>query len=845
MVEVRPRIPPELSRLEELANDLWYSWSRPAREIFSRLHPALWETVRHSPRAFLRHVDEDRLNAAAREPGFRDRLARTLALYDAYRADHAPRGEAAQIVAAAGPVAYFCAEFGLHESFPMYSGGLGILAGDHCKAASDQRLPFVGVGLLYRQGYFEQALDGHGNQLVQYNDSDFEHLPITLLRRPDGQELRVAIALPGRAVILRVWEARAGHVRLFLLDTDHHDNDEADRDITHRLYGGDRVHRLEQEIVLGIGGVRALAAVGIKPSVWHINEGHAAFLILERTREMVAHGIEFDTALEAVAAGVVFTTHTAVPAGHDRFDLPVMEQYFEDFCRDAGIDRARLLALGASPEGPGFNMTSLAVRGSRSRNGVSRVHAEVSSRMLQAMWPQVEASENPVGHVTNGVHVPTFLAPEWTAIFEAFIGPDWALKPEREFADRLDELPIETFWNVHQQLKARMLHLVRRRMRQRHMRNHGSEPHLDRMLALSNPANLDILTIGFARRFATYKRAALLFDNLDWLHRLACDEKRPVVLVFAGKAHPADGPGQDVIRHIAQTAARPEFEGRILLVEGYDLHLSRRLVSGVDVWLNNPVYPLEASGTSGMKAGMNGVLNLSVLDGWWAEGYTPGNGWAIRPAASGLDPQSRDREEARTLYEILEDEVIPLYYDRDAQGRPGGWVSMAKRSIATLLPAFSAKRMLGDYLERFYVPACRQGERFLANGLGAAQALQGWKRHVAGNWPHVEVRWLRWAPDRVVRGEGMQLEAAVKLGGLSADDVRVELILERPSRGDSSRERDSRYFSPADEGPQDGWQKYVLQLDPSLCGQLEYRLRVYPFHHLLAHRFEMGLTTWA
>src|SRR5450759_612519 len=665
VLDVNPRIPPSLSRLEELANNLWYSWNRPARALFAQLNPKLWNSVGHSPKVMLRRVDEERLLTAADDAVFLNNYRQVLAAYDTYHADvegrNGPDG-----LRGTDLIAYFCAEFGFHESLPIYSGGLGILAGDYCKAASDLRLPFVGVGLLYRQGYFSQAVDGEGGQQATYSDSDFDDLPIRPVHKDDGSELHVSVEMPGRSVDLKVWQARVGRVGLYLLDSDVASNDEHDRDITHRLYGGDRTTRVEQEIILGIGGTRVIAALRLAPTIWHANEGHAAFLVLERARGFVARGLDFASALEAVAVNTVFTTHTAVPAGHDHFSEDMIRAYFADYCRETGISPDALMALGRTSASPEFNMTALAVRGSRHQNGVSKIHGDLSSRMLSEFWPQVEPAENPITYVTNGVHVDTFLSDDWTSAFERFMGADWTQHlGDRSWWSHTDQLPDQSFWSVRQYLKARMLHLVRYRVREQHLRNQGSEAHLDRLLKHANPDDPNVLTIGFGRRFATYKRAALLFENLDRLRSILSDKERPVLFIFTGKAHPADGPGQDIIRKITQISKMPEFEGKVLFVEGYDLRLARRLVSGVDGRLNNPIYPLEASGTSGMKAGMNGVINLSVLDGWWGEGYEGNNGWAIKPAAHTLDQAHRDREESRTLYEILQDQVIPLYYDHN------------------------------------------------------------------------------------------------------------------------------------------------------------------------------------
>jgi starch phosphorylase len=843
VLEVNPKMPRRLERLEELAGNLWYSWDRPTRELFSRLHPQLWDAVNQSPTSFLRRVDEQRLVDAADDPTFLSTYNRVLSAYDSYH-NEPMRRNGSEWLRQSDLVAYFCAEFGFHESLPIYSGGLGILAGDHCKAASDMRMPFVGVGLLYRQGYFLQTIDAEGNQIATYHDSDFDALPVKLMRTDDGAEVRVDVELPGRTVKVRVWQARAGHVNLCFLDTDLAENDAADRDITHRLYGGDRTTRIEQEMVLGIGGVRALAALGLKPSVWHMNEGHAAFMVLERMRGLVRQGVEFPAALEAVAVNTVFTTHTAVPAGHDHFAESTITQYFESYCRDVGIPLQELLALGRNGTSGDFNMTALAVRASRFQNGVSRIHGGVSSRMLQEFWPEVPEEESSVGYITNGVHVTTFLAPEWSDLFDRFLGIGWTQRLHQpDCMARLADIPDHIFWSVHQYLKSRMLELVRERVREQHFRNQGSEAHLDRMLKLADPDDPNVLTIGFARRFATYKRAGLLFDNLDWLRELTAERDRSIVFLFAGKAHPADVPGQDVIRRIWQLSRMPEFEGRILLVEGYDLRLARRLVSGVDVWLNNPVFPLEASGTSGMKAGMNGVLNLSVLDGWWGEGYAGDNGWAIKPAAERLDSQRRDHEESRTLYEILQDHVIPLYYARGSMGYSPEWLRMAKRSIATILPQFNAARMVTDYLRKFYLPASQQGRRFADAQFAHAREVARWKQAVRTAWPQVTVRRLDEPRRRIQFGESVRMEVGVRLNGLSPEDVVAELVLarEQPRR---RAEREQLRFTHDGTRTDQGEHRFVLELHPELCGRVDYSIRVYPHHAMLTHPFELGLMLW-
>ena len=844
-LEVNPKIPQRLARLEELANNLWYSWDiMPTRALFSRLDPGLWNMVGHSPKALLKRIDQQRLFDAAEDKVFMDNYNRVLSAYDSYHGAQTDHDAAVAPLAPTELVAYFCAEFGFHESLPIYSGGLGILAGDHCKAASDMRLPFVGVGLLYRQGYFFQTIDSHGNQRATYLDSDFDDLPIAPVERADGAELKVTVEFPGREVKAKVWRVRVGCVTLYLLDTDIEENTAHDRNIAHQLYGGDRTTRIEQEIVLGVGGVRALAALGVKPTVWHINEGHAAFLILERLRDFVHQGLDFASALEAVAVNTVFTTHTPVPAGHDHFSTQMLLHYFQGCCDQLGISSENLLALGLGPGASEFNMTTLAVRGSRFHNGVSKIHGDVSARILGELWPQIPPEENPITSITNGVHVPTFLSPEWADAFDHFLGYGWSQRlGDPSCWDQISGVPDHVFWSTRQHLKSQLLHLVRFRLREQNARNQGSEAHLDRLLSLCNPDNPTVLIIGFGRRFATYKRAALLFEDLDWLRQLLGDPERPVLFLFAGKAHPADVPGQDLIRRVMQVAQMPEFEGKILLVEGYDLRLSRRMVSGVDVWLNNPIYPLEASGTSGMKAALNGVVNLSVLDGWWGEGYDGTNGWAIKPAAAGLDDASRNREEARTLYEILQDHVIPLYYKRESCGYSPEWVKLAKRSIASLLPRFNSARMVGEYVTKCYVPAAQQGRRYTENQFEGARSIAAWKARVRQAWPGVAIRRLDTPKKRIQYGDSLRLGAALKLNRLNPEDVVVELLVSR--LGLHGEEEVTRHRFAAQGVDAAGEHHFSLDLVPELCGKLDMRVRAYPCHELLTHPLELGLMIWA
>ncbi len=845
VVETSPKIPAKLSRLEELANNLWYSWDRPTRTLFARLHPRLWDQVGANPIRFLRRIDERHLTEAAEDQAFLTAYHRVLSAFDTYH------NEAMRRSPKLGPqqlVAYFCAEFGFHESFPIYSGGLGILAGDHCKAASDIGLPFVGVGLLYRQGYFTQHIDREGNQVSINADSEFNELPVRPALDDQGREVRVTVELAQRPVQVKVWWSRVGNVKIYLLDTDLPENQSEDREITHRLYGGDRKIRIEQEIVLGVGGVRTLSRLGLQPTVWHINEGHAAFLVLERIRNLVAETkVDYSTALEAVAANTVFTTHTPVPAGHDHFDRDMVARYFAGMDQALGLDMAGLLALGNDP-GNGeseFNMTALAVRGSRHQNGVSRIHGDVSARICGGFWPQIPVQENPIQYVTNAVHVPTFLAREWMDLFDRFIGGEWRNRlSDRTFWNSVGDIPDHLYWSVRQSLKSQMLYAVRERIAVQHYRNLGNDAHLERMLKQADLHDPNVLTIGFARRFATYKRADLLFTHLDWLRQIVLNPKCPVLFIFAGKAHPADHPGQDMIRRIHAISNMPEFQDKILLLENYDMGLARRLVAGVDVWLNTPLYPMEASGTSGMKAGINGTLNLSVLDGWWGEGYDGKNGWAIRPAPDYLDESRRNQEDARTLYEIIQDQVVPLYYDRGKFGFSSGWVAKSKAAMASTLTQFNTGRMLDEYQERFYLPAIRQGERYRENQHALARTVANWKARVREAWPNVKLHRLDNPVRHLQFGSSMHVAVAVSLGGLQTGDVCVELLLNRsPDRLGQAEYSGFKLESRGSEGSE-GEYLFALDLQPELCGQLDYHIRVYPCHPALTHPFETGLMTW-
>jgi len=841
LLEVQPRIPLALERLEDLADNLVYSWDRRVRSLFARLDRRLWEACGASPRLFLRRVSQSVLDEAAVDRNYLEEYRRVLGSFDAYM-DRGIRPECAPFLDCSGDlVAYFCAEFGLHESFPIYSGGLGILAGDHCKAASDLGIPFVAVGLLYHTGYFTQKIDGHGNQLSEVVTMDFRDLPIRPVRQDDGERLQVDIEFPGRTVKVYVWEARIGHISLYLLDTDLPGNTDADRRITRQLYGGGRDTRLEQEIVLGIGGVRVLRRLGLSPTAWHINEGHAAFMVLERAREHVAEGHALAAALELVASGTVFTTHTPVAAGHDIFESPLIGDYLAPLASALGVDMAEFLSLGGgNGEGPGFNMTTLALKGSRFHNGVSRIHGSVASVMERGAWPEIPPEENPITYVTNGIHVPTFLAGEWYNLFDMRFDEWHAELTDTAYWERIEEIPDYQFWSVRKQLKSAALAEVCRRVEAQCHRNGESASTVARITRLIRDPDADTLVMGFARRFATYKRATLLLADPARLARLLNDPERPAVIVFAGKAHPSDGPGQHLIRVIHEFSRRPEFEGRIILLEGYDIRLARQLVSGVDLWLNTPEYPLEASGTSGQKAAINGVINLSVLDGWWDEGFDGSNGWGIVPRDPQLDAEVRNRDEAKDLLDTLEHEVLPLYFERDRRGFSPGWVHMAKSSMKSIMPRFNSRRMVMDYICQLYHPAREQHRRLGADGGRGAEELAAWKTRVRSRWSGVRIVLSLEPPGAVAHGEQVPLEVVLDLNGLEPQDMAVECLVDpEPGMGGEAQRA---MLSPA--GGENHAYRFTLALQPVNAGLQSMRLRVYPWHTLLAHRFEVGLMRW-
>lgn len=844
-VSILPRLPDSINRLEDLAYNLWWSWDAGAQSLYARLDPVLWTRVNHNPVKLLHHIDQSKLDAAADDSDFIAAYHAVMADFEAYMTPGGQTWYGQEVADRSDQViAYFSAEFGLHEALPIYSGGLGILSGDHCKAASDLNLPFIGVGFLYPQGYFTQRIDPEGRQYAEYEKIDFAEVPARPALDADGQEVLISVDLPGRTVYAKVWRIQVGRIPIFLMDTDVPRNAPQDRELSARLYGGDREMRISQEIVLGIGGVRAVRALGYSPSVWHMNEGHSAFLGLERVRTLVQEsGLRFDEAVEAVRADTLFTTHTPVPAGNDAFAFELVDKFFWQYWGQLGIDRDRFIEFARQelPWGPQYSMTVLALRLSAFHNGVSELHGHVSRNMWEFLWPETPVEEVPIGSITNGVHAKTWIVPEIKELYSHYLGPDWADRAQDPATwEPVTQIPDQALWEAHTERKAKLIAFVRERVRQQYLR-HGEGP--QRMTQAAHLLNPEALTLGFARRFATYKRATLIFHDIDRLKRLLNDPDRPVQLIFSGKAHPADEPGKSLIQQVHNLSQQPEFMGKIVFLENYDMNIARHLVAGVDVWLNTPRRPREASGTSGEKASLNGVPNFSVLDGWWAEGYDGRNGWSIGEEREYKDEATQDEADAYSLYQVLEDEIIPLYYTRNNSDVPEGWVTVMKHAIQTCGPRYNMRRMLIDYALQYYIPAHDAGMAYHKDSYALARELHAWKAKMHSQWAGVRIERTPLPDKPIAVGDALSLRAKVWLDGLGSDEVVVEAVY---GAQDEQGELASTATMPLSSDGTDGDATlYTGSFTPSTSGPLAIGIRVRPIHASLIQPIIPGLVRWA
>lgn len=851
---VIPKLPARIEPLRALAYNLRWTWSHDTIALFRRIDGELWEELGHNPVRMLGTVSQDRLQALSDDDAFLahlDRASQELTEYIEARSTWFRRNYGK---ISAPLVAYFSAEFGLTESLSIFAGGLGILAGDHLKSASDLGVPLVGVGLLYQQGYFRQQLNASGWQQEVYEDNDFHNLPVTPARAPDGSPAMVSVDLPGRVLHAKVWRVEIGRIPLFLLDTNIDANaGEEDRNITDQLYGGDREMRLKQEILLGIGGCRALEAVGLTPTVFHMNEGHSAFLPLEHIRRLrERHGLSFEEARELAEASSVFTTHTPVAAGHDYFSPELMRQYLFDYSQALGVSWSEFLRLGQSKPAhvhEDFCMTPLALRLSPFSNGVSKLHGEVSRRMWRSMWPGIPDGEIPIGHVTNGVHFQSWISQDFDELYDRYLSPSWRETPgDRELWRKVETIPSEELWRTHERRRERLVAFARRRLLEQLRRRGAPEAEIANAEdALDSRA----LTIGFARRFATYKRATLFLRDPQRLARLLNDPERPVQIIFAGKAHPRDDEGKKLIQEIANLIRRPEFRRRMVFVEDYDMSVARQLLQGSDVWLNTPLRPNEACGTSGMKAAANGVVNISTLDGWWAEAWGeahgPGHfvGWAIGKGEVFADREYQDQIEAEALYDVLERDVVPLFYDRRADGLPRRWIEKMKSEIAGLCHVYNSHRMVREYTEHFYLMAHNRAAELALNGAAAAKALAVWRTRIQAHWPEIRIESVAFSAGREVQvGESATVTARIHLGVLEPSEVAVELYCGPLGTGGGFR--DAAAIGMKHAGKDGDLDVFQAVYGPcSSSGLMGYTVRVLPYNPNLTSPFLPGYVAWA
>ena len=842
---VRASLPDELGVLATLAMNLRWSWSPHTVDLFRWVDPEAWESSGHDPVKMLGVVPRKRFKHLSEDGPFMAFLAGVEE--DLQRYLDEPRWFQSRRPKSTGPqIAYFSPEFGVSEALPNYSGGLGVLAGDHLKAASDLGVPLVGVGLLYREGYFRQHLSADGWQQERYPALDPHAMPLTLLADEAGSPLKISVDFGGANCVAQLWSAQVGRVPLLLLDCDVEENDDEEREVTDRLYAGGSEHRLRQEIVLGIGGVRALEVAGHDPSVFHSNEGHAGFLGLERIRRLVAGGLGFSEALEAVRAATVFTTHTPVPAGIDVYESDLMERYFESFAKECGISFAELMELGhdgGSPltesESPRFNMAVMGLRLAARSNAVSRLHGEVSRTIFSKLWPELSVEEVPIQSITNGVHTSTWLGPEMAELLDRRLTPGWAESSAGRW-DRIGEVPDAELWRARERARERLVYFVRGRLRAQLLARGASESDVAWTDDVFDPG---ILTIGFARRFAQYKRGTLLLSDPDRLKRLLLSGDRPIQIVMAGKAHPLDDAGKQMIQTIVHFSSDPEVRGRIAFIEDYDMQVARFLCQGADVWLNNPRRPLEACGTSGMKAALNGVLNCSVLDGWWDECFDGNNGWAIGTHDVFADHDYQDRVEASALYDLLERDITTRFYDRSEGPIPRRWVERMKAAISSLGPFVTADRMVRDYVRLLYEPAARQGKDMAAGDFARARALAEWKVRVREAWDDVQVLEVEGDVTAADVGETRQVGARIRVGRLSTEDVSVQLA--HALVGANGELVEPHVIRMEPDGCDDGVCTYRGSFTADAPGLYGFTVRVVPSHADLTQDLELGLVAWA
>ncbi len=850
-VKVIPNLPPKLARLQELALNLRWAWDQESISLFRRLDNDLWKATGRNPVWMLGLVSQERLQAACEDLAFMAHYNRVCEAFDAYMAAGVTWYSEVYGGSAPPRIAYFSMEFGITECLQNYSGGLGVLSGDHLKSASDLGIPLVGVGLLYQEGYFHQYLNADGYQQESYPINDYANLPVTLQRDASGAPVKISVPLPGRELFAVIWHVQVGRVALLLLDTNIKENArDEDRNLTDRLYGGDRRTRIRQELLLGIGGMRALEALGLRPDIVHINEGHSAFLALERIRQlMVEKHLTFAEAREIARAGILFTTHTPVPAGLERFGFDLIDEHFTEYYQSLGLSRSEFINLGREKMGDYdlFSMAVLALNLSAAANGVAQLHGVVSRRMWQWVYPNVPENEIPIGSVTNGIHVASWISQEMETLLDRYLGPEWrAQEANPDVWHSVADIPDAELWRTHERRRERLTAFTRTRLRMQ-LENRGAPR--SEVEAASECLNPDALTIGFARRFATYKRATLVFRDLERLKAIINNPDRPVQFIFAGKAHPHDTAGKELIRQIINYARDADLRHSVVFLENYDMNTARYLMQGVDVWLNTPRRPKEASGTSGMKVIYNGGLNCSILDGWWAEGYDPSVGWAIGNGEEYPESEAdhQDYVESEALYNIIEQDIVPLFYTRGRDGLPRGWIDRMKRSMQALAPFFNTHRMVQQYTERYYMPLYSRVQDMTANDLQQGRAYARWQSGLRQAWKDVRVQAVRVDSEQIKVGDALEVEATVQLGQLKPEDVQVQLYygqLNNQRQIGLAAEAEAVEMEPmgTDGG---GAYRFVARLLYYTSGERGISVRVVPHHDLLPSPFQPGLIVWA
>jgi starch phosphorylase len=843
-------LPKSIEKLGELSYNLWFSWNPDMRDLFREIDLDLWRACARNPIEFLMRVDPLKIQKFADDPTFVDKVKKCWDRFSEYMNNQNTTFAKNYPKMQDHLIAYFSAEYGLHESLPNYAGGLGILAGDHAKSASDLGLPFVAVGLMYQHAYFHQHIDETGNQSEVYNELDLERLPIQLVRDDHSEVILVSVPLLDREVFLKIWHAKVGRVSLYLLDTTVDQNSNEDKDIIHSLYGGSRDTRIRQEIILGIGGMRALRKMNLNPTVFHMNEGHSAFLGLERLSELMNEGLDYKTAIEFVRSTTVFTTHTPIPAGNEEFDFDMIEKYFQNMWPQLEISHDMFFDLGRNTnihQHENFSLTVLAFNLSTLANGVSKLHGEVSRSMWQKVWPGIPPQEIPIGHITNGVHTFTWLHRKMLKLFDKEFGPEWRENIRNQnFWDKIMDLPDDELWEIKRSMKNDLVTYVRRHYAERVARygeDHAGFPLADEIL------KEDVLTIGFARRFAPYKRATLFFRDLERAKRILNNPERPLQLLFAGKAHPANDAGKDLIKTINEISKQDGFRGKVIFVEDYNMNNARALITGVDVWLNNPRRPLEASGTSGQKVPINMGINMSVLDGWWIEGYNGQNGWAIGQDRQYADNEQQDSDDSESLYSLLENELAPLYYQQDNRGIPTAWIQKAKMSFQSTISQFSAHRMVWSYLNMYYLPGMKRGEHYQQEEYRELHKFSRWKNRMQRMWKKVTLSLKNGTSldeDRRIfsAGETREISLLVHAGGLNPKDLRVELILERQDTYMGHQAMKVIEMGLVASNKINGDLEYRAHITADNDGSYRFNCRVLPLHPDMFHIHETRLIKW-